>query len=578
MDAKQRFLFKTGCAATFSLLLSSVMVHLNGMKNKILILLVISLILSITGYGQTPLSKRIDSALSPIVKPNEPGFSIGVVKNGKFIYKKGFGLADVETKRKNTAETPFNIGSTSKEFTAACIYILVQQGKLKTTDKLSKYFKGWPKYADSITIAQLLNHQSGLRDYDSLIGLRTFDDNAKVTESLAYAMLIRQKGLNFKPGSQYSYTNSGYFLLSLIIKKISGKDLIAFSKQYIFQPLKMANTSYSRTHQVKEKANGYVSNRTGFDKITIDDDVIGQGNVYSSITDWDKWFKEMKSHRQLGEKVWKNMLTNSKTDDGEPTGYGGGLEFKDYKNKRLTEHGGDLMGYHTAMWYFPNEDLGIVVFSNNNNTKPDIISGKIFDEIYPTSADPKKADDDENRFIRKLDTATITGFYKFDHDSSKIFQVTTLGNQIMLFQKWNNTNYPITSLNDSLFHIDKSTDITFQFKAVTNGNACKMEIVQSGSLKSATRTTVKMALTDFEDGRLSFYSPEMDAHYVIIKENENLYLIMNNYKIELIACKEKNRYLLIGCNMHITFKLNNDKLTGFVLDHQRIKDLYFAKE
>ncbi|WP_293304225.1 serine hydrolase domain-containing protein [Pedobacter sp. UBA5917] len=555
------------------------------MKSKFSTLLLTSFLLSTVTYGQNALSKKIDSLLSEIVTPNEPGFSVGIVKNGKFIYKNGFGLADMATKRKNTPETPFNIGSTSKEFTAACIYILAEQGKLKTTDKLSKYFKGWPKYADSITIAHLINHQSGLRDYDSLIGLRTFDDNAKVTETLAYEMLIRQKRLNFKAGSQFSYTNSGYFLLSLIVKKISGKDLIAFSKQYIFDPLKMTNTNYSHTHQVKGKANGYVSKGTGFEKITVESDVIGQGNIYSRVTDWDHWFKEMKNHHQLGEKVWKNMLTNNKTDDGEPTGYGGGLEFKTYKNKRLTEHGGDLSGYHTAMWYLPEKDLGIVVFSNNDNAKPELISGKIFDEIYPATADPKKPENDGDILpikTIKIDTSAITGSYRFDNDSSKIFQVTTLGNQIMLFQKWNDTNYPIRSLNDSLFYIDKGNDITFQFKSVANGKADQLKIVQNGSSKKATRTTVKMALMDFQGNKMSFYSPEMNAHYLIMKENENLYLLMNNpahqYKIELVALKEKNRYLLIGCDMYITFKYNNEKLTGFVLDHERIKDLYFAKE
>lgn len=561
------------------------MIHLNCMKNKTLILFFTSLLLSDLSYGQTSLSERIDHVLSGIVKPNEPGFAVGVVKNGQFIYKKGFGLADLKTNRKNTVETPFNIGSTSKEFTAACVYILEQQGKLKTTDKLSKYFKGWPKYADSITINHLINHQSGLRDYDSLIGLREFDDNAKVTDTLAYEILTKQKGLNFRPGSRFSYSNSGYFLLSLIIKKVSGKDLIEFSKQYIFNPLKMAHTTYSRTHRINEKAYGYVSNKTGFEKIEVNSDVIGQGNIYSNITDWDNWFKEMKTHHQLGRSVWNKMLTDNKTNDGESTGYGGGLEFKTYKNKRLREHGGDLTGYHTAMWYFPDEDLGIVVFTNNDNAKPDLISGKIFDEIYPENAIPKKTDkNEENASIKKIeiDSSIIVGLYKLDNDSSKIFQATILGNTIMLFQKWNDTNYPIKLLNDSLFYINKDTDITFQFKSITNGKASKLEIVQSGSLKTATRTPITMALPDFQRDKISFYSPEMDAHYVIIKENGNLYLVIKNpihqYKIELIALKEKYKYLLIGCDMYITFKHTNEKLTGFVLDHERVKNLYFTKE
>jgi len=557
------------------------------MKNKLLILLFTSLLLSTLGYGQTSLSERIDRVLSGIVKPNEPGFAVGVVKNGQFIYKKGFGLADLKTNRKNTVETPFNIASDGKKFTAACIYLLQEQGKLKTSDKISKYFKGLPKYADSISINHLIHHQSGLRDYDTLTWLVDFDENSLIDDENAYQIIAGQHSLNFTPGNQFSYSNSGYFLLSLIIKKVSGMDLVKYADKYIFKPLKMNNTAFSRTHQVLDKANGYVWENNNFIENILHTKTVGQGNVYSEITDWDKWFIEMKQHTVLGDNVWKNMLEVSQANDGAPSFYAGGLFVTMNKNKRLISHGGDLSGYHSSMRYFPDEDLGIVVFTNNdtisseNNFGPDDISDKILTEIYPEN---NKLDNLEKKNIevpysKKVnpDTLIYSGYYKLENDKSKIFYVSGSSNKLIILQSWNETTYPIVPLNDSLYYIDKSINITFQFKPAIGGKMNKLEIIQDRKTTTATRIKTT-EITPFNNCEMSFYNNEINSHYKIIQKDSNFQLVTPNGRLNLVLL-QKNKYRIWEAGTtNITFKYADDKITGFTLNHERISNLEFKKE
>jgi len=555
------------------------------MKNKISIILFTTLLLSTLVYGQTPLSKRIDRVLSGIVKPNEPGFAVGIVKNGQFIYKKGFGLADLKTNRKNTFETSFNIASDGKKFTAACIYLLQEQGKLKTSDKISKYFKDLPKYADSISIDHLIHHQSGLRDYDTLIWLVNFDENTLIDDENAYQIIASQHSLNFIPGDQFSYSNSGYFLLCLIVKKVSGMDLVQYADKYIFKPLKMNNTTFSRTHQVLGKANGYILENKNFVENILHTKTIGQGNVYSKISDWDKWFAEMKQHTILGDSVWKNMLKIGKTNDGKSTDYAGGLFVTTNKNKRLIAHGGDLYGYHSSMRYFPDQDLGIVVFTNNdtispeNNFGPDDISDKILGEIYPGNdklEDIAKNNAETLCHKKNQDTLSYTGHYKLENDSTKLFYVSGNSRKLTILQGWNEINYPIIPLNDSLYYIDKTIDITFQFKKAIGGKMNRLEIIQNGKTTRAARITTTET-TPFNNSEMSFYNNEINSYYKIIQKNNDFQLVMPNGRLNLLLL-QKNKYRIREAGTtDITFKYANDKITGFTLNHVRVKNLQFSK-
>ena len=192
--------------------------------------------------SETKAAAKVDEFLSQWDKNDLPGGAVGVVKDGKLIYKRGFGMANLDYDVPNTTTTRFNLASVSKPFTAMSIALLAQQGKLSLDDDIRKYLPEMPKYDETITIRHLIHHSSGIRDYESLIFFGGHGNDNAYSSKAVLNMLARQKNISFKPGSKYQYSNSGYFLLGMIVSRVSGKSLRAFAEENIFKPLGMKNT------------------------------------------------------------------------------------------------------------------------------------------------------------------------------------------------------------------------------------------------------------------------------------------------------------------------------------------------
>lgn len=211
------------------------------------------LLLSVTLSGtegartQEP-NAAVEALFAEYTKPGSPGCALGIYRDGKIVYAKGYGLANIEENVPITPQAVFDIGSTSKQFTAASILLLEQQGKLSIDDDVRKYVPEVPHYGQKITIRNLLNHTSGLRDYLTLMDLAGVNTDGVTTDDDALAVIARQKALNFSPGSEYLYSNSGFFLLSLIVSRASGKTLREFAAENIFQPLGMTRATYRDDH------------------------------------------------------------------------------------------------------------------------------------------------------------------------------------------------------------------------------------------------------------------------------------------------------------------------------------------
>src|SRR5215813_553242 len=218
--------------------------------------------------AQEKKSAAVDEVFSDLVKPGSPGCALAVARSGKIVYEKGYGLANIEENVSITPQSVFDIGSTSKQFTAASILLLEKQGKLSVNDDIRKYLPEIPDYGHKITILHLLNHTSGLRDYLTLFELAGIDTDSVTTDDDALGIIANQKALNFEPGSEWLYSNSGFFLLSVVVKRVSGKTLAQFAAENIFTPLDMKSTVYRYGHtqlvpnralayEVKENQRGY---------------------------------------------------------------------------------------------------------------------------------------------------------------------------------------------------------------------------------------------------------------------------------------------------------------------------------
>ena len=205
------------------------------MKKHFLLFLLCSI--SLLSFGQIKESQSIDSIFTEWNKPDVPGCALGIIKEGQLIYSKGYGLANMEYNIPNSASSVFRIGSTSKQFTAACIVLLAEKNKLSLDDNLKSIFPDFPEYAEKITIRHLLNHTSGIRDYLQISYLKGLGDDDYYTDENVMKWLINQTELNFTPGEEYLYSNSGYWLLGQIVNKVSGMHMAEFAEKEIFEPL-----------------------------------------------------------------------------------------------------------------------------------------------------------------------------------------------------------------------------------------------------------------------------------------------------------------------------------------------------
>jgi CubicO group peptidase (beta-lactamase class C family) len=323
------------------------------------------------------LTASFDSLLAKEFKANEPGASVIVVKKGQIIYKKGFGMADMELNVPVNPDMNFRIGSITKQFTAVCILQLAEQGKISLQDDIKKYI---PDYAikEPITIEHLLTHTSGIKSYTSV---DSFWKNMRTDMAPRAIIALTEKDtLEFKPGTKWNYNNTGYVMLGYIIEKVSGKTYEEYVQQNIFKPLGMSNSYYgSDTRIIKNRAKGYKNN----DKDFLNSDYISMtlphaaGSLLSTVEDLWKWNKALYSYKLIKKEWVDKAITPYILSNGKQTGYGYGLGIANVQESKSIEHGGGIPGFLTMGMFLTAEEIFVAVFSNCDCKSPDGIAVRI---------------------------------------------------------------------------------------------------------------------------------------------------------------------------------------------------------
>jgi CubicO group peptidase (beta-lactamase class C family) len=345
--------------------------------------------LSATTRAQDKKGVAVDEVFADLAKPGSPGCALAVARGGKIIYEKGYGLANIEENVNITPQSVFDIGSTSKQFTAASILLLEKQGKLSIHDDIRKYLPEIPDYGHKITILNLLNHTSGLRDYLTLFELAGINTDSVTTDEDALAIIANQKALNFEPGSEWLYSNSGFFLLSVIVKRASGKTLAAFAAENIFAPLEMKHTVYRDDHtqivpnralayDAKEQEEGYSINVSYFEQT-------GDGAVHTSVEDILKWDENFYSGRVGGTEFLAELQESTKLNSGKSVNYAKGLAVGKYRGLGIVEHGGSWGGYRAQLLRFPEQHFSVACLCNLGNAGPEKRALRVAD-IYLAEA------------------------------------------------------------------------------------------------------------------------------------------------------------------------------------------------
>ena len=324
------------------------------------------------------LAVEYDNIILDQFKADETGCAVLVAKDGQVIYRKAFGMADLELDVPMQPDMVFRIGSITKQFTAVAILQLMEQGKLSLQDEITKYLPDFPMHGHSITIEHLLTHTSGIKSYTNVpeFGdmIRTDMTPEEVVEK------IKPLPMEFAPGTKWNYNNSGYFLLGYIIEKVSGKKYGEYLQEYFFTPLGMTSTLYGDdTKIVKKRASGYQPGEGGavnsdFMSMTLP---YAAGSIMSTVDDLYKWNRALLEYKLVKKESLDKAWTSYKLADGKDTRYGYGWMLSEIHGSPTIEHGGGINGYLTSSLYLPKEDVFVALFSNNTGKAPEFTALKL---------------------------------------------------------------------------------------------------------------------------------------------------------------------------------------------------------
>lgn len=385
-----------------------------------------------------------------------PGCAVGIYQKGKVAYAKGYGMADLTLGIPITPSTVFDIGSTSKQFAAASIVLLANEGKLSLTDDVRKHVPELPSYGKVITVDHLLRHTSGLRDYNGLLylGGHYFEDYTNDDDALA--VIIAQRNTNFVPGTKWDYSNTGFFLLSVIVKRITGQTLAQFAKARFFTPLGMPITHFRDDHTaiVPNRATAYSPAEKGFTIDMSNWDQTGDGAVNTNVLELARWDANFFDPRVGGASLVEQLQQVGTLDNGTSHGYGRGLFVDTYRGVRRVHHGGAWAGYRAMLMRFPDQGVSIGLTCNRADANTQGLSERVADAILARSFKeeqkftPLRTAAGNAPVPAAVDPAPFVGTYFSDEEQSAVGVEASEGKAILSFS---GRKIPLTRIADDEF-------------------------------------------------------------------------------------------------------------------------------
>lgn len=315
---------------------------------------------------QAPIDTRVDRLFVEWDRPDSPGCAVAAQQNGRVVHARGYGSANLDYRVPLGTRSVFYLASVSKQFTAAAVVLAARQGHLSLDDDIRRWLPRIPDYGTPITVRHLVHHTSGLRDYLTLLSIAGARLDDVLTDAALIDLLARQKALNFAPGSEHLYSNTGYVLLAEIVARATGRPLRQFAEEEIFQPLGMHDTHFhdDAREVVPNRVIGYARDSSAFRlNHFFNFDKIGDGGLYSTLEDllrWDRHFDE----DRLGGGIVPQLLQRGVLANGDTLPYAFGLTHGAYRGVRTIAHGGSLAGFRTVLLRFPDERLSVIVLCN----------------------------------------------------------------------------------------------------------------------------------------------------------------------------------------------------------------------
>ncbi|HKY42879.1 MAG TPA: serine hydrolase, partial [Pyrinomonadaceae bacterium] len=436
--------------------------------------------------GGDPLAKKVDQLFATWDKPESPGAAIAVIKDGAVIYKRGYGSANLEYNVPITPQTVFHVASVSKQFTAFAVTLLANQGKLSLDDDIRKHLPEVPDFGKKITIRHLIHHTSGLRDQWTLLGMAGWRLDDVITKEHIMKMVRHQKELNFDPGAENLYSNTGYTLLAVIAERVSGQSFRDYTEANIFKPLGMTNTHFHDDHEriVKNRAYSYFSKEGGgFRAAPLNYANVGATSLFTTAEDLARWVINFEDKKIGGADVIKQMQQQGVLNSGKQLGYAFGLGIGPYKGLNTVGHAGGDAAYRSFAFWFPDQRFGVVVLSNFGSLNPQQMAMRIADiyladKFAPEPPKPAVAE----RTAVKVDPALLEAYAgRYLLDGRTLVTITKEGDKLMGQAAGQPKSEMIPQSDTTFFVKEANSEVTFERDE--KGNVVRF------AMKSASQNT-----------------------------------------------------------------------------------------
>ena len=539
-------------------------------------LLAVSLALSADAQLRQPKAAEVDAVFAEVDRTNAPGCSLAVAHGGKVIYSRGYGMANLEHGVANAPETVFYIASVSKQFTAATIVLLAEEGAVSLDDPVRKYVPELPAYADAITLRHLIHHTSGLRDYLGLSGLAGRPDADSFPEGEALGLIARQQALNFAPGARYAYSNSGYFLLGLIAKRVTERSLREAAQERIFAPLGMAATRFrdDRTVAIPHRADGHFQRPDGtWGVLRTSFDLVGSGGLMSTVLDLAKWEANFYENRlgKRGPAFLDQLLTPGKLADGSAMTYAFGLIHAKILGRDAIEHDGGSFGYSADFLRFPAERLGVICLCNGQVDS--IGFAHKVAELYLPASEAKALAAVETPALQPISVPDaqlqkLTGLYW--NEENDLYRRLELADGSLVYRRGPANQTKLIPIEPTRFAMDLPAprpELTFEADSMTFRNRDDVSLFRRV-------TPFTPAADELRQIAGRFSSAELDTEVELKLENDALVLLLGGESISLAPAAVDT---FTGGGMVVRLRRTRGRVTGFTLSTPRVRGVRFVR-
>lgn len=530
-------------------------------------------------------SNRVDQLLS-FYSNDQPGAVIGVIENGEMVFSKAYGKANITHNLDFKLNTPTNIGSVSKQFTAFAILLLEQQGLLSIDDDVRKHIPEFPDFGELITIKHLLNHTNGLREIYNLLPITGWSGENKLLRSEILNSLKRQKKLQVSPGEEFNYNNSAFILLAEIVERKTDSKFPDWMKKNIFEPLGMKET-YVRSDPsqiIPNASQGYSQGENGFIEAGDLYAAYGAGGIYTTPLDLSKWLQNFKEPKVGGKEVIEKLVTPGILKKGDTLPYALGIGVSERKGLKMYAHSGADIAHRAYLIYYPELNSGIITMSNNASFSTSIgneISDLFFANHLVIKEKKVQDDDTENSQTFKVDVKTLKSYVgKYKASSIGLVIDYKLEKGQLIAYPTGQSALPLQPTSKATFTYE-GIDATIIFKLNDDGESVGALHKQGGKVYEMIKLPpFDPSLDALKAYEGKYYCDELETFYTIVVKDTAMYAMHRNLKDITFSPIEDDTFKgdVFFMNEVTFIRDSNGKVNAFSVSNGRTKGIHFQKQ